>query len=121
MRKSRFTEMQIVGLIKEAEARRKVADICREHGGNTATFYQWRSKYSGMEASDVKQLKELKAENDKLKRMYADMASENQAIRDAGKALGLHQRRWAARFLVEKCKKSIAAACRIVGLSRRAW
>jgi len=82
MRKSRFTETQIVGFIKEAEAGRKVADICREHGVSPATFYQWRSKYSGMEASDVKQLKDLKAENDKLKRMYAEMALENRAIKD---------------------------------------
>ena len=77
MRKSRYTEAPIVGLIKEAEAGRKVADICREHGVSTSTFYQWRSKYSGMESSGVKHLKGLKAENDKLKRPCADMALEN--------------------------------------------
>jgi putative transposase len=82
MRKSKFSESTIVKLLKEAEAGRKVADICREHGISTATFYQWRSKYGGMEASDIKRLKELQKENEKLKRMYAEMALENRAIKD---------------------------------------
>jgi putative transposase len=82
MRKSKFSESKIVALLKEAEAGRKVSDICREHGISSATFYQWRSKYGGMEASDIKKLKELQEENEKLKRMYADMALENQAIKD---------------------------------------
>ena len=82
MRKSKFSESKIVALLKEAEAGRKVSDICREHGINSARFYQWRSKYGGMEASDIKKLKELREENEKLKRMYADMALENQAIKD---------------------------------------
>ena len=73
MRKSKFSESTIVSLLKEAEAGRKVADICREHGISNATFYQWRSKYGGMEASDIKRLKELQEENEKLKRMYADI------------------------------------------------
>ena len=82
MRKSKFSESTIVTLLKEAEAGREVADICREHGISTATFYQWRSKYGGMEASDTKRLKELQEENEKLKRMYAEMALENRAIKD---------------------------------------
>jgi len=82
MRKSKFSESTIVTLLKEAEAGRKVADICREQGISTATFYQWRSKYGGMEASDIKRLKELQEENEKLKRMYAEMALENRAIKD---------------------------------------
>jgi len=82
MRKSKFSESTIVTLLKEAEAGRKVADICREHGISTAAFYQWRSKYGGMEASDIKRLKELQEENEKLKRMYAEMALENRAIKD---------------------------------------
>jgi len=82
MRKSKFSESTIVTLLKEAEAGREVADICREHGISTATFYQWRSKYGGMEASDIKRLKELQEENEKLKRMYAEMALENRAIKD---------------------------------------
>ena len=82
MRKSRFTETQIVSILKEAVAGRKVEDVCREHGISNATYYQWKSKYGGMEASDLKRMKELEAENSKLKRMYADMALENQAIKD---------------------------------------
>ena len=82
MRKSKFSESQIVSFLKEAEAGRKVIEICREHGVSTATFYQWRSKYGGMEASDVKRLKELQSENERLKRMYAEMALENRAIKE---------------------------------------
>ena len=82
MRKSKFSESQIVSFLKQAEAGRKVSEICREHGVSTATFYQWRSKYGGMEASDVKRLKELQFENEKLKRMYAEMALENRAIKE---------------------------------------
>ena len=82
MRKSRFTETQIVSILKEAESGRKIEDLCREHGISNATYYQWKSKYGGMETSDLKRMKELEAENNKLKRMYADMALENQAIKD---------------------------------------
>lgn len=82
MRKSKFSEIQIVSFLKEAEAGRRVSEICREHGVSTATFYQWRSKYGGMEASDMKRLKELQSENEKLKRMYAEMPLENRAIKE---------------------------------------
>ncbi len=82
MRNSRFSESQIVKALKEQEGGLKVADICRSLGISEATFYQWKSKYGGMEASDVKRLKELEEENSKLKRMYADSALEVQAMKE---------------------------------------
>lgn len=82
MKKSRFTDSQIVSILKEADAGAKVKDICRRHGISDATYYNWKSKYGGMEASDLKRMKELEAENSKLKRMYADMAMENHALKD---------------------------------------
>lgn len=74
MKKSRFTETQIIRAIKENEAGRKAEDISRELGISTVTFYKWRKKYSGMDASHLKQFKELQAENAKLKKMYAEQA-----------------------------------------------
>jgi len=81
MKKSRFSESQIVSILKEADAGRKVEEICRKHGISNATYYNWKSKYGGMEASDVKRLKELEEENDKLKKMFADVSLENSAMR----------------------------------------
>jgi putative transposase len=82
MRKSKFSETQIVGMLKDAESGVPVADLTREHGVSKATFFKWRSKYGGATISDVKRLRELEAENAKLKRMYADLALENAAIKD---------------------------------------
>ena len=82
MRKSRFTETQIVSILKSADAGMKVGDICRQHGISEATYYKWKSKYGGMEASDLKRVKELEAENARLKRMYAELALENTAMKD---------------------------------------
>lgn len=82
MKKSRFTETQIVAILNEADAGIQVKDICRKHAISDATYYNWKSKYGGMSASDLKRMKELEAENSKLKRMYADMALENRAMKD---------------------------------------
>lgn len=82
MKKSRFSESQIVAILKEADAGMKIGDLCRKHGISTATYYKWKSKYGGMEASDLKRMRELEAENARLKRMFADMALENTAMKD---------------------------------------
>ena len=82
MRKSKFSETQIVAILKGAESGVPVADLLRKHGVSKATFFKWRSRYGGASVSDVKRLRELEAENAKLKRMYADLAIENAAIKD---------------------------------------
>ena len=82
MKKSRFTEIQIVSILKEADAGRPVKEICRKHGISDATYYTWKSKYGGMSAADLKRLKETEAELSQLKRMYADLALENRALKD---------------------------------------
>ena len=82
MRKSKFIESQIVGILKDAESGVPVVDLLRKHGVSKATFFKWRSKYGGASISDVKRLRELETENAKLKRMYADLALENTAIKD---------------------------------------
>lgn len=82
MKKSRYSETQIIAILKKQEAGMKTADICREHGINQATFYNWKSKYGGMEASDVKRLRKLEAENARMKRMYAELSLDYQILKD---------------------------------------
>jgi putative transposase len=82
MKKSRFTETQILAILKEGEAGIKVKDICRNHGISDATYYNWKSKYGGMQSSDLKRMKDMEAELSQLKRMFADMALENRALKD---------------------------------------
>ena len=82
MKKSRFSESQIVGILKEADSGVKVQDIWRKYNISSATYYKWKSKYGGMEVSDVKRLKELEGENRRLKQMYADLSLENHALKD---------------------------------------
>ena len=82
MKKSRYTESQIIAVLKEVDTGRKVEEVCRQHGISSATYYNWKSKYGGMESSDVKRLKELEQENAKLKKMFADVSLENHAIKE---------------------------------------
>ena len=82
MRKSKFSETQIVGILKDAESGVPVDSLLRKHGISPASCFKWRCKYGGASVSDVKRVRELEAENTKLKRMYADLALENAAIKD---------------------------------------
>lgn len=82
MKKTRFTESQIVSILKEADSGMKVEQLCRQYGMSSATYYNWKSKYGGMEASDVKRLKELEEENNRLKKMYANLSLEHEAVKD---------------------------------------
>lgn len=79
MKKSKFTETQIVSILKQADAGVPVKDVCRQAGISVPTYYQWKSKYGGLEASDLKRVKEL---DSKLKRMYAELALDNAAMKD---------------------------------------
>jgi putative transposase len=81
MRKSLFTEAQIIGILKQAEAGRMVTDLCREHGITQATFYRWRSKYGGMEVSDAQELNRLLDENRRLKQLVADLSLDVQVLK----------------------------------------
>jgi putative transposase len=82
MRKSRFTESQILAVLKEGEAGVPVGELARKHGISKATYFNWRSKYAGTSLNELQRMRELEAENAKLKRMYADLALENAAIKD---------------------------------------
>jgi putative transposase len=82
MKRSRYSESQIVGILKEADSGVMVKDVCRKYGISDGTYYKWKSKYGGLEVSDVHRMRELEAENSKLKRMYADVSLENQALKD---------------------------------------
>jgi len=82
MKKSRFTETKIINILKQQESGRTVQEICREYGISQATFFNWKSKYGGMNASQLKRLKELEEENTRLKKMYADMSLQNHALKD---------------------------------------
>ena len=83
MRTSKFSESQIVSILKQQESGVKVADTCREHGISAATFYKWRSRYGGMDASMLKRVKELEQENARLKKMYADAQLDAQVLKEA--------------------------------------
>ena len=82
MRKSKFSETQIITILKAVEAGRTVRDVCREHEISEATYYQWKTKYGGMEASDIRRLRELEEENRRLKAMYAELSLEHRILKE---------------------------------------
>ena len=82
MKKTKFTETQIVSILKQQEAGIPTKEICRQHGISEATFYNWKSRYGGMEASDVKRFKDLEEENSRLKKMFADLSLDNQILKE---------------------------------------
>ena len=82
MRKKRFTEHQIIKVLKQVEGGRSASEVCREYGISQGTYYNWKAKYGGMEASDIKRLKDLEAENRKLKQMFANLSLEHEALKD---------------------------------------
>lgn len=82
MKKSRFSEPQIMSILRQAEGGVPVAELCREHGISSAGFYKWRAKYGGMEASMMSRMKTLEDENRRLKRMYADLSMQNDLLKD---------------------------------------
>ncbi len=82
MKKTKFTESQIIGILKSQEQGKKVGDICREHGISQPTFYQWKSKYSGMDVNQLKRVKELEVELARYKKMYAELAHDNYILKD---------------------------------------
>jgi putative transposase len=83
MRKSRFTEAQIMGVLRQVEGGMVLADVCREHGISGATFYKWRSKYGGMDASMIADMKVMEDENRRLKKMFAELSMQNEVLKEA--------------------------------------
>jgi putative transposase len=83
MRKSRFTEAQIMGILRQVEGGMVLADVCREHAISNATFYKWRSKYGGMDASMIADMKVMEDENRRLKKMFAELSMQNELLKEA--------------------------------------
>ena len=82
MRKSKFSETQIIAILKAVEAGKTVRDVCREHAISDATYYKWKTKYGGMEAADIRRLRELEEENRRLKHMYAELSLEHRILKE---------------------------------------
>ena len=123
MKRSRFTETQIISILSEVDACLSVREVSRKHGIRDATYCHWKSKCGGMSANERKRPAEVEEENAKLKRMYADMALENAALKDLieKEALKPPERRGCVGYLVAEHGLSKVKACRAVGLSRSSY
>ncbi|NTG19405.1 IS3 family transposase [Agrobacterium rhizogenes] len=121
MKKQRFTEEQIIGVLKEQEAGAKVADLCRKHGISEATFYNWKAKYGGMEVSEAKRLKALEDENTRLKKLLAEQLLDAAALREllGKKMVGPAAKREAVTHLKAVMGLSERRACQIVSADRK--
>jgi putative transposase len=82
MRRSRFSEEQIIGILREVETGRKIADVCRDHGISQQTYHRWKAKYGGLDVNDARRLKPLEDENRRLKKLVADLSLDKQALKD---------------------------------------
>ncbi|TVS21152.1 MAG: IS3 family transposase [Planctomycetaceae bacterium] len=120
MKKKRFSEEQIIGILREAQAGIPVKELCRKHGFSDAMFYNWRSKYGGMEVSDAKRLKALESENARLKKLLAESMLDKEALKVAlsGKVLTPQAKRSAVAVMCDHTAISERRACRLVGVSR---
>ncbi|MGP2416572.1 IS3 family transposase [Pantoea ananatis] len=120
MRKARFTEHQIIAVLKSVEAGHTVRDVCREAGISEASYYNWKAKFGGMEASDIKKMKDLEDENRQLKQMFADLSLECRALKDVieKKPLKPAIKRELVNYLTAEFAMSLRQACRTLSLSR---
>ena len=123
MKKSKYSDSQIVSILNQAESGAAVPDLCREHGMSSATFYKWRSKYGGMDASMMSRLKELEEENRRLKKMYAEAQLQADIVKDAMKKKVVRSslRREMAKTYVKSGEVSIRVACKAFSISETCY
>ena len=119
MRKSRFSETQIIGILKQAEAGAKVQDLAREHGVSVAMIYKWRQKFDGLDVNEAKRLRELEAENGKLKRLVADLSLDVIGLKSLLEKSGKpHRETRSGRASARRNRSQERRACRLVGQTR---